>query len=84
MAEPPGSSEATEPRQTPRPATPRWVKLTGALALVLVLVVAVLLLLGGGDHGPGRHSGGGADAGESARPEGSGLGTHRGPAGAHP
>ncbi len=34
---------------------PRWVKVFGAIALVVVLV-AVLLLIGGGDHGPSRHS----------------------------
>lgn len=52
--------------------TPRWVKISGAVALVLVLLVVAMLLLGGpGEHGPGRHSGGGdalAAAGET--PEG--------------
>ena len=35
---------------------PRWVKVFGAIALVVVLLLAILLLTGGGDHGPGRHS----------------------------
>lgn len=39
--------------------TPRWVKLSAAIALALVLLVVAMLLLGGGSHGPGRHSGGG-------------------------
>ena len=42
------------------PATPRWVKVLGIAAVVLVLLVGVMLLTGGpGEHGPGRHSGGG-------------------------
>jgi hypothetical protein len=39
--------------------TPRWVKVFGIIAVVLVLVVVVLLLVGG-NHGPGRHTGGDA------------------------
>ena len=36
--------------------TPRWVKVTGAVALLFVVLLAVLLLTGrGGEHGPGRH-----------------------------
>jgi hypothetical protein len=38
------------------PSTPRWVKVSGMIALVLALLVVVLLLAGGGDHGPGRHT----------------------------
>jgi len=34
------------------------VKLFGVIALVLVLLVVVMLLFGG-NHGPGRHAGGG-------------------------
>jgi hypothetical protein len=36
--------------------TPRWVKVFGAIALVVILVFVVLLLTGQGDHGPGRHT----------------------------
>lgn len=39
-----------------RPKTPRWVKISGAIALALVLLV-LGLVLSGGDHGPGRHMG---------------------------
>jgi hypothetical protein len=35
---------------------PRWVKVFGALALLLLVVIAVMLL-SGGNHGPGRHTG---------------------------
>ncbi len=37
-----------------RPATPRWVKVFGIIALVLILML-VIMMLSGGSHGPGRH-----------------------------
>lgn len=37
------------------PPTPLWVKVFGAVAIVVVLLFVVLLLAGRG-HGPGRHS----------------------------
>ena len=37
--------------------TPRWVKIFGAVALLVVVLLVVMLLFGGGNHGPGRHSG---------------------------
>ena len=42
----------------PYPGTPRWVKVSGIILIVLVVLVAIMLLVG---HGPGRHtpSGGG-------------------------
>ena len=48
---------------------PRWVKVFGIITLVVILVVAILLLTGGGNHGPGRHTGSG-DAGGHAAPAG--------------
>ena len=47
MADPPGYPDSKPP------ATPRWVKLFGIIALVVVLLF--VLLLAGGHHGPGRH-----------------------------
>ena len=42
------------------PATvgpPRWVKVSGAIALVVIVLFVVLALTGrGGEHGPGRHA----------------------------
>jgi hypothetical protein len=37
--------------------TPRWVKVSAIIALVLVVLVVVMLLVGGGPggHGPSRH-----------------------------
>jgi hypothetical protein len=37
--------------------TPRWVKVFGAIALVVVVLFVVVLLIRGGEHGPGRHGG---------------------------
>lgn len=42
--------------------TPRWVKVFGLIALVVIVLFVVVMLVGGGEHGPGRHSpGGGSD-----------------------
>ena len=35
------------------PGTPRWVKVSGIIAIVLVVLVVIMLLTG---HGPGRHT----------------------------
>lgn len=37
------------------PGTPRWVKTTGKVALVLVGLTVLLMIFGGGQHGPLRH-----------------------------
>ena len=59
-------SQAHATRDTPgerpaadqRPGTPRWVKATGIIALVVVVLIAIAMLTGGaGQHGPGRHTG---------------------------
>jgi hypothetical protein len=40
----------------PYPGAPRWVKISGIIAIVLVLLVVAVLFTGvGGPHGPGRH-----------------------------
>jgi hypothetical protein len=36
--------------------TPRWVKVSGAIALLVVVLLVILKLIGGGEHGPGRHA----------------------------
>ncbi|MCA1706996.1 MAG: hypothetical protein LC808_28515 [Actinobacteria bacterium] len=66
--------------------TPRWVKVFGIIALVLVLLVGVMLLIGGGDHGPARHTSsgdGGGQAPPSSVTESGGGGGHKPPAGGH-
>ncbi|MFG2271044.1 hypothetical protein ACGFNY_14990 [Streptomyces chartreusis] len=52
------------PGLAPSAGLPRWVKLSGLVALALAVVVAVMLLvMGPGGHGPGRHFGGQAPLG---------------------
>jgi len=54
----------------PYSGTPRWVKVSGMIGIVLVLLVVVLLVTGvggPGGHGPGRHSRSG-DPGGSTPP----------------
>ena len=38
----------------PTAGPPRWVKVSGIIALALVVLV-LIVLLAGGNHGPGRH-----------------------------
>lgn len=45
---------------SPRPATPRWVKVS-LLVMALLLVALLVALFSGGEHGPGRHMGVGAN-----------------------
>jgi hypothetical protein len=52
-------SDPTELEGT-SPGMPRWVKASLAIALVFVLLLVIGQVTGiGGEHGPGRHSGGG-------------------------
>jgi hypothetical protein len=51
------------PDRDPAPSTPRWVKISLIIVMVLVLAFVILNLAGvGGEHGPRRHSGGGNEA----------------------
>ena len=51
----------------PYPGTPRWVKVSGIIAVALALLVAIAILTGvGGPHGPDRHV---SDADEASQPE---------------
>jgi hypothetical protein len=52
--------DATEPTTGASTSTPRWVKLSVLIALAVVVVVVIVMLVSGGEHGPGRHSGGDA------------------------
>lgn len=68
------------------PGTPRWVRFIGVMALLLLVLVVVLLVTGGGNHGPGRHSGSG-DSRDQTAPSGvsepGGDRGHRPPPGGH-
>lgn len=58
-----------EPRARGAPTgTPRWVKVFGAITL-LVLALFVIVLVTGGNHGPRRHAPG-ADTGGHTPPGG--------------
>ena len=53
------------------PRTPRWVKTSGVVALMLAVLAGVVIATGGpGEHGPGRHSGGDDDSPTATVPEG--------------
>jgi hypothetical protein len=56
----------------PYPGTPRWVKLSGIVTLVLVLLAVIVMLATGGNHGPGRHLPSG-DAGHQTMPAARGM-----------
>jgi hypothetical protein len=55
MADPPSASERDgSADRGPTAGPPRWVKVSGIIALAIV-VLLLILLLAGGNHGPGRH-----------------------------
>jgi hypothetical protein len=66
MADPPRKPDSkgdcdVEPDRESTTGIPRWVWLSGIVAIIVVLLVAVLLLTGvGGEHGPSRHTSSGA------------------------
>ena len=39
----------------PYPGTPRWVKVSGIVTLIVVVLVVIAMFAVGGNHGPGRH-----------------------------
>lgn len=50
----------------PYPGLPRWMKISGIIAIVLALLVAVIVFTGiGGPHGPGRHMSSGDPGGHT-------------------
>ena len=93
MADPPpypdldlDDDTGVRPGREPTTRTPRWVKASAIVAVVLLLLIGGLMVFGGGSHGPGRHTGSG-DAGRQApagqAPSGDDLGGHTPPAGGH-
>jgi hypothetical protein len=51
----------------PYPGTTRWVKAFAIIVAVLILLVVAVMFVGGGEHGPGRHTPSG-DAGGQVPP----------------
>jgi hypothetical protein len=44
------------PTEDRPPSTPRWIKVSGIIVIVLLLLYGILELTGvGGNHGPGQH-----------------------------
>ncbi len=62
----PGTGEDTGVRPTADrpPSTPRWVKVFGILVIIVVLLVVAVMFIGGGEHGPGRHTPSGDASGQ--------------------
>jgi hypothetical protein len=54
-----GDGTGAGPDRGSPPGMPRWVTLSGIVVGVLVLLVVITMFALGGDHGPGRHTGGG-------------------------
>ncbi len=44
------------PRYPDTGGLPRWVKVSAIIAIILGLLVVITMLIGGGGHGPGRHT----------------------------
>ena len=61
MADPPASPNGDSGvgpdrgSTTTYPGTPRWVKVSGIVAIILVVLVVIVMVASGGSHGPGRH-----------------------------
>ena len=71
MADPPTNPDAgTDPDDFVPTGAPRWVKVSGIIAIVLMVLVLVVMLASGGRHGPGRHLRSG-DGGGHGPPSGS-------------
>lgn len=58
-------ADPTSPPGSQPPPRPRWVKVSAIIAAVLIVGVVLVMALAGGDHGPGRHTPGGDDAGHT-------------------
>ena len=51
-----GDDTGVRPTTDQPPSTPRWVKVFGIIFIVVVLLVVAMMFIGGGEHGPGRHT----------------------------
>ena len=62
-----GDDTGVRPTADRPPSTPRWVKVFGIIVILVVLLVVAMMFIGGGEHGPGRHTPSG-DAGGQVPP----------------
>jgi hypothetical protein len=65
MADPPPYLDSNNDPDEDTGSTPRWVKAFGIIVIVLVLLVVIVMFIGGGNHGPSRHTPSGGGHGES-------------------
>lgn len=49
------NEDSQKPDHGSSASTPRWVKVSVVIAIVLALLVVIMLIFGNGEHGPGRH-----------------------------
>lgn len=62
MTENSSGEVGAEPEHPSSAGTPRWVKVSALIALIVALVFVLLAVTGlGGEHGPGRHAVGGTE-----------------------
>jgi hypothetical protein len=59
-----GEDTGVRPTADRPPSTPRWVKVFGIIVIVVVLLVVAVMFIGGGEHGPGRHTPSGDASGQ--------------------
>jgi hypothetical protein len=48
-------NDAEPERSETPPGLPAWVKISGAIVVLVVLVAILVMIVGGGEHGPSRH-----------------------------
>lgn len=62
MTDPLPDFERNEESSTVPPGMPRWVKVSLVGVVILAVVFVVVMALSGAEHGPGLHTGAGAQA----------------------
>lgn len=50
------ADSSRDPAMPQRPGTPRWVKAIGVLLVAMAVIALVVMIVGGGQHGPARHT----------------------------
>jgi uncharacterized cupredoxin-like copper-binding protein len=69
-----------DPATAQRPSTPRWVKAIGIVLIAVVLIALVVMVVGGGQHGPGMHTGTGGGSRSLGSPAAASAGAVGSPA----
>ncbi len=69
-----------DPATAQRPSTPRWVKAIGIVLIAVALIALVVMVVGGGQHGPGMHTGTGGGSPSLGSPTAASAGAVGSPA----